>query len=143
MANQNQKVASLPLLAENSDAILAIVVIGILIVMIIPLPTAFMDLLLSLNITFSLIIVLVAMYTLKPLEFSVFPSLLLIVTMFRLSLNVASTRLILLHGNEGIGAAGQVIMAFGNFVVGGNYIVGLVIFLILVLINFLVITKGL
>ena len=85
---------------------------------------------------------IVALPASDPLDFSVFPSLLLIATLFRLSLNVASTRLILLHGNEGADAAGEVIEAFGNFVVGGNYVVGLIIFLILVIINFVVITKG-
>ena len=82
------------------------------------------------------------MYTQQPLEFSTFPSVLLVVTLFRLALNVASTRLILLHGHEGPAAAGHVIQAFGNFVVGGSYVVGLVVFLILVVINFAVITKG-
>ena len=142
MVDQNQKVAGLPLLTENSDVLLAIAVMGILAVMIIPLPTPLLDLLLSFSITISIIIILVAMYALKPLEFSVFPSLLLVVTLLRLSLNVASTRLILLHGNEGTTAAGQVIKAFGNFVVGGNFIVGIIVFLILVIINFVVITKG-
>ncbi|MDY6844703.1 MAG: flagellar biosynthesis protein FlhA, partial [Thermodesulfobacteriota bacterium] len=117
-------------------------VIGVLVVMIVPMNPIILDLLLSLNITFSLIILLVALYTIKPLEFSVFPSLLLVITIFRLSLNVASTRLILLHGSEGISAAGQVIKSFGSFVVGGNYVVGIVIFSILILINFVVITKG-
>lgn len=129
-------------LRKNGDLFIGIGVVGILVVMIIPLPPFLLDLLLSFNITFSLIILLVGMYTLQPLEFSVFPSLLLIVTLFRLSLNVASTRLILLHGNEGVAAAGQVINAFGNFVIGGNYLVGLIVFIILVVINFVVITKG-
>jgi flagellar biosynthesis protein FlhA len=111
-------------------------------VMIIPLPTALLDLFLTLNISLSLIILMLAMYTLRPLEFSTFPSVLLVVTLFRLSLNVASTRLILLHGADGPSAAGHVIQAFGNFVVGGSYVVGFVIFLILVVINFVVITKG-
>ncbi len=91
---------------------------------------------------FSLIILLVAIYVLRPLDFSVFPSILLVATLLRLSLNVASTRLILLHGNEGPAAAGNVIGAFGSFVVGGNFVVGLIVFLVLVLINFIVITKG-
>jgi flagellar biosynthesis protein FlhA len=82
------------------------------------------------------------MYTLKPLDFSIFPSVLLITTLFRLSLNVASTRLILLHGNEGISAAGKVIQSFGSFVVGGNYVVGTIVFIILIIVNFVVITKG-
>src|SRR5204863_9300408 len=114
----------------------------IVVVMVVPLPPAILDLLLTLNVSLSLIILLVAMYTLKPLEFSTFPSVLLVTTLFRLSLNVASTRLILLHGADGSSAAGHVIQAFGNFVVGGSYVVGAVVFLILVVINFAVITKG-
>jgi len=117
-------------------------IIAILVVMVIPIPTFMLDLLLSFSITFSLIILLVSIFMLTPLEFSVFPSMLLVVTLVRLSLNVASTRIILLHGNEGPAAAGQVIKSFGSFVVGGNYVVGAVIFIILVLINFIVITKG-
>lgn len=117
-------------------------VIAILMVMVVPLPPLVIDLLLSLSITMAIVILLMSMFVLKPLEFSVFPSVLLTVTLFRLSLNVASTRLILLHGSEGTGAAGQVIKAFGTFVVGGNYVVGLVVFTVLTLINFVVITKG-
>jgi flagellar biosynthesis protein FlhA len=98
--------------------------------------------LLSFNITLAIIILLVGMQVRRPLEFSVFPSVLLMATLLRLSLNIASTRLILLHGNEGAAAAGEVIRAFGNFVVGGNYTVGLVVFTILVIINFVVVTKG-
>lgn len=129
-------------LADAGDFILGAGVVAILGVMILPLPTSLLDLLLTFNITVGIVVLLTAMYTLKPLEFSVFPSLLLIVTLFRLSLNVASTRLILLRGELGLDAAGQVIKAFGNFVVGGNYVVGLIIFTILVLINFVVITRG-
>ena len=125
-----------------SEVGLAVGVVAILVVMILPLPTFILDILLSFNITFALIILLTGMYTLRPLDFSVFPSVLLVTTLFRLSLNVASTRLILLHGDEGYDAAGQVIRAFGEFVVGGNFMVGLVVFVILVLINFIVITKG-
>ena len=117
-------------------------VIGVLMVMVIPLPALIIDLLLSLSITIAIVILLMSMFVMKPLDFSVFPSVLLTVTLFRLSLNVASTRLILLHGNEGTGAAGQVIKAFGTFVVGGNYVVGLIVFAVLTLINFVVITKG-
>jgi len=105
--------------------------------MIVPIPTAFMDLLLVINITFALTVLLVSLYINEPLEFSVFPGMLLILTLFRLSLNVATTRLIL--GNA---YAGNVISAFGDFVVGGNYVVGFIIFLILVIIQFVVITKG-
>jgi flagellar biosynthesis protein FlhA len=121
---------------------MAVGVVAILMVMIIPLPPFLLDFLLALNITFSIVVLLMAMYTVKPLDFAVFPSVLLVATLFRLSLNVASTRLILLHGNEGAVAAGQVIKSFGSFVVGGNYVVGLVVFMILVIINFVVITKG-
>ncbi len=128
--------------ARSSSAMMAMGVVGILMVMIIPIPTFFLDILLSFSITLSIIILLMSMYVLKPLHFSVFPSVLLIATLLRLSLNVASTRLILLHGNEGTAAAGQVIKAFGTFVVGGNYVVGLIVFMVLVLINFVVITKG-
>jgi len=128
--------------ATSNSAMIAMAVIAILMVMIIPIPTFLLDILLSLSLALSIIILLMSMYVLKPLQFSVFPSVLLIITLLRLSLNVASTRLILLHGNEGASAAGQVIQAFGTFVVGGNYVVGLVVFLVLVLINFVVITKG-
>jgi len=121
---------------------MAVGVVAILMVMIIPLPPFLLDFLLALNITFSIVVILMAMYTVKPLDFAVFPSVLLVATLFRLSLNVASTRLILLHGNEGAVAAGKVIKSFGSFVVGGNYVVGLVVFMILVIINFVVITKG-
>ncbi len=127
---------------SGSDAAMVIGMVGILMVMIIPLPTAFLDVLLALNITLAIIILLMAMYTITPLDFHTFPTVLLIATLFRLSLNVASTRLILLHGNEGSSAAGTVIHSFGNFVVGGNYVVGMVVFIILVVINFVVITKG-
>lgn len=129
-------------LSGGSDAAMAIGMVGILMVMLIPLPKAFLDILLALNITLAIMIVLIAMYTLTPLDFYTFPTVLLVATLFRLSLNVASTRLILLHGNEGPSAAGTVIRSFGSFVVGGNYVVGMVVFIILVVINFLVITKG-
>ena len=125
-----------------SEMLTVIGVVTVLVVMIIPLPTMLLDFLLALNITLSITILLIAMYTLKPLDFSIFPSLLLVMTLFRLSLNVASTRLILLHGNEGILAAGKVIKSFGSFVVGGNYVVGMIVFIILVIVNFVVITKG-
>jgi flagellar biosynthesis protein FlhA len=132
----------LPIIAKNSDLFMAVAVVAILVFMIIPLPPMLLDLLISFNITFALIILLASMYTLRPLELSSFPSILLLITLFRLSLNVASTRIILIHGNEGSTAAGKVIQAFGNFVVGGNYLVGIIVFIILVVINFMVITKG-
>lgn len=127
---------------KGSEFLLPLGIVGILVVMILPVPPMLLDLLLTFNITVSILILLVAVYIKKPLDFSTFPTLLLITTLFRLSLNVASTRLILLHGAEGPAAAGQVIKSFGNFVVGGNYAVGFVIFAILVIINFVVITKG-
>ncbi|MDY6906582.1 MAG: flagellar biosynthesis protein FlhA [Thermodesulfobacteriota bacterium] len=127
---------------ETADAGMAVVVIGILMAMLLPLPRVMLDLFLALNITIAIIVLITAMYATSPLEFSIFPSLLLMLTLFRLSLNVASTRLILLHGNEGPQAAGAIIQSFGSFVVGGNYVVGLIIFVILVLVNFAVIVKG-
>ena len=122
--------------------VLGLLVLGIVAVMIIPVPSIIMDVLLTFSLTLSIVIILISMYILKPLEFSVFPSVLLIATLARLAINVASTRLILIKGHEGPDAAGKVIMAFGNFVIGSNYAVGLIIFSILVVINFVVITKG-
>ncbi len=142
IAEQGQIPTHLPKFLKNSDVFFAVAIVGILVLMVIPLPTVLLDILLSFNITFCLIIVLVATYITKPLELSSFPSIILLATLFRLSLNIASTRIILLHGNEGTMAAGKVIKAFGSFVVGGNYVVGAIIFLILVIINFVVITKG-
>ncbi len=133
---------SLKRFSNQPDIMLSIAVLGILLVMMVPLPTWLMDILLAANLTIGILILLTSIYVIKPLEFSVFPSLLLLTTLFRLSLNVATTRLILLHGQEGPNAAGHVIEGFGKFVVGGNTVVGLIIFLILVLINFIVITKG-
>ena len=132
----------LSLFLKNADLLMGLGVMCILVVMIIPLPPALLDFLLSFNITFSVVILLVGMYVIKPLDFSAFPSILLLATLMRLALNVASTRIILLHGSEGSQAAGKVIQSFGNVVVGGNYAVGVIIFLILVTINFIVITKG-
>ena len=129
-------------LTSFSEIMTVIGVVTILVVMIIPLPSVLLDFLLALNITLAITILLIAMYTLKPLDFFIFPPLLLVTTLFRLSLNVASTRLILLHGNEGPLAAGKVIKSFGSFVVGGNYVVGMIVFVILVIVNFVVITKG-
>ena len=139
-----QKAAALTLqkLGRQPDLLLAVGVLGILLVMMVPMPLWLMDVLLAANITIGILILLTSIYVLKPLEFSVFPSLLLLTTLFRLSLNVATTRLILLHGQEGPAAAGHVIEGFGQFVVGGNTVVGLIIFIILVLINFVVISKG-
>ncbi|MGC2064268.1 MAG: flagellar biosynthesis protein FlhA [Thermodesulfovibrionales bacterium] len=132
----------LELLKKRGDVLLAVCIVSILGVMLLPLHPLILDLLLSISIALSVVILVTSVYILKPLDFSVFPSLLLITTLFRLSLNIASTRLILLRGNEGTAAAGHVIMSFGSFVVGGNYAVGFIIFLILVVVNFVVITKG-
>lgn len=114
----------------------------VLAMMVLPLPPFMLDLFFTFNIAISIIVMLVAINVLKPLDFSVFPTVLLITTLLRLSLNVASTRIVLLEGHTGQGAAGQVIDAFGHFLVGGNYAVGIVVFAILVIINFVVITKG-
>ncbi|MBP2654937.1 MAG: flhA [Firmicutes bacterium] len=124
-------------LLRYSDILIAVAVITIVVMMIIPLPSILLDMFLTLNITLALVIVMVALYNVEPLQFSVFPSLLLITTLFRLALNVSSTRLILLDG-----FAGDVITAFGNFVVGGNPLVGFIVFIILIIIQFIVITKG-
>ncbi len=110
--------------------------------MIVPLPPLLLDLLLSIDIGLSVVLLLTVVYVKKPVEFSVFPSLLLLLTLLRLALNVAATRLILLHGHEGVDAAGHVIMAFGQFVVGGNFVVGIVVFLVLIAIQFIVINHG-
>ena len=126
----------------NAETGLAIGMIGIIAVMILPLPALLLDILLAVSITISLVIFLFSLHIEKPLEFSAFPSLLLLTTLFRLALNLATTRLILLHGHEGKGAAGHVLEAFAQFVVGGNLVVGVVVFLILEVINFVVITKG-
>jgi flagellar biosynthesis protein FlhA len=142
IAEQTSNLEMIPGISKNSDMVTAIAVVAILIFMVIPLPSFMLDLLISFNITFALVILLASMYTMSPLELSSFPSILLIITLFRLSLNVASTRIILIYGGEGAMAAGKVINAFGNFVVGGNYLVGIIIFIILVVINFMVITKG-
>ena len=122
---------------SQSDVMLASGIVFIIVMMIIPIPTFFIDILLALNISLTLIILLTAIYNMEPLEFSVFPGLLLITTLFRLSLNITTTRLILSQAY-----AGEIIEAFGGFVIGGNYMVGVVIFIILVIINFVVITKG-
>ncbi len=129
-------------MSKHTDVMLASGVLMVLMIMMVPMPLWIMDMLLAINISIGLLILLTSLYILKPLEFSSFPTVLLLTTLFRLSLNVATTRLILLHGQDGPQAAGHVIEAFGQFVVGGNTVVGIIIFMILVLINFIVITKG-
>lgn len=127
---------------KNADLLMAVSLLAILAVMLVPLPAFLLDIALTLSLTSSILILLVALYTNKSLDFSVFPSLLLITTLFRLSLNVATTRLVLSEGHKGVDAAGSVINAFGSFVVGDNYVIGFIVFVILVVINFVVITKG-
>ena len=119
-----------------------LVVVGVVGLCVLPIPAAAIDLLLAASLCISVLVFMVAIYVDRPLEFSAFPSVLLLVTLFRLSLNIASTRLILLHGADGGDAAGSVIQAFGEFALSGNFIVGAVVFLILVIVNFIVITKG-
>jgi len=123
------------MVTSRSDVLLAIGVVGIIAVLVIPIPTALLDFALAFNITFSLVVLLTTLWVTRPLELSVFPGMLLIITLMRLALNVASTRLIL-----GQAYAGEVIQSFGNFVVQGNYVVGFIIFVILVIIQFVVIT---
>src|SRR5580692_4041713 len=127
---------------RKSDLGLAIGIMAILVGLILPLPTLLLDISLAFSLSFSILILMTAVFIRKPLEFSSFPTILLITTMLRLALNLASTRLILGHGNEGTDASGYVIQAFGKLVMGGNFIIGLIVFAILVLVNFVVITKG-
>lgn len=139
--NTSQKPA-LDGVGKNGDVIMTFGVIGILLLMILPTPSILLDLLLAFSISAGVVILFVALHTVKPVEFSAFPSILLIITLFRLALNIATTRSILLNGNTGTGAAGKMIETFGSLMIGGNYAVGLVVFVILVVINFVVITKG-
>ncbi|MCC7441955.1 MAG: flagellar biosynthesis protein FlhA [Bdellovibrionales bacterium] len=128
---------------KSSDLMIAAGLVGILAVMVIPMPPFLIDILLSMAIALSIVLLLTSVYAQRALDFTIFPTVLLVATLFRLSLNVATTRIILLHGAEsGTEAAGEVIRAFGEFVVGGNYAVGIIVFVILVIINFIVITKG-
>jgi flagellar biosynthesis protein FlhA len=129
-------------LGRNSHLVMPLAVVCIMAVMIIPLPPLLLDLFITVDITLSVIILLASMYIDQPVAFSVFPSLLLMITLFRLSLNIAASRLILLHGNEGVAAAGHVIQSFGQFVIGGNYVIGMVIFLVLLAIQYIVINHG-
>ncbi len=126
-----------PGLLQRSEWLLSLGLLGLLIVFLVPLPPRLLDLLLAFNISITILLMLVTLSVKRALDFSVFPSLLLLTTLFRLALNVATTRLVLLNGN-----AGYIVSAFGNFVVGGNLVVGLVIFLILIVIQFVVITRG-
>lgn len=129
-------------LMKRGDIALALGIICILVVLILPMPSWLLDFGLAISITFSILILMTALFISRSLDFSTFPTVLLLATVMRLALNLASTRLILAHGHEGTGAAGKVIEAFGSFVMGGNFVIGLIVFSILVLVNFIVITKG-
>ena len=129
-------------IGNGSDLAVPLAVLGIVLAMITPLPSFLLDFLISGNITISVIVLMVSMSIRRPVDFSIFPTALLLLTLFRLALNISSSRLILLHGSQGTQAAGQIIEAFGNFVVGGNYIIGVVIFLVLIAIQYVVINHG-
>ncbi|MDB5599964.1 MAG: flagellar biosynthesis protein FlhA, partial [Xanthobacteraceae bacterium] len=129
-------------LFKRGDLAMATGVMAILVVLILPLPPLLLDMALAVSITLSVLILMTALFIHTPLEFSSFPTVLLITTMLRLSLNLASTKLILTHGHEGTAAAGHVIEAFGGFVMAGNFVIGIIVFTILVIVNFVVITKG-
>ena len=129
-------------LSKQTEIVLPLSFMAILAVLFVPVPPIVLDFFLAISISLSLIILFVSIAAERPLDFSSFPFILLFTTLFRLSLNVSTTRTILLHGHEGPDAAGEIIRAFGEFVVGGNYAVGIIVFIILVLINFMVITKG-
>ncbi len=136
------RLADLGTMLRRSDIALAIGMMAILVVLILPLPPLLLDFSLAVSITFSVLILMTSLFIHAPLEFSAFPTVLLIATMLRLALNLASTRLILARGHEGTDAAGHVIEAFGRFVMGGNFVIGIIVFTILVIVNFVVITKG-
>ena len=133
---------SLNFLLGNRDLGVVVFVMAILAIIIVPLPSGVLDVLLTISIAFSVLILLISLYVPKPTDLTTFPTLILILTLFRLSLNIATTRMILSHGNEGPENVSNVITSFGDFVVGGNYVIGIIVFSILVLINFMVITKG-
>jgi len=137
-----QLLARLGAALRRGEIALALAVVSILVVLILPMPTWLLDGSLALSITFSVLILMVSLFIQRPLEFSAFPTVLLIATMLRLALNLATTRLILSHGHEGTAAAGHVIQAFGGFVMSGNFVIGVIVFIILVVVNFVVITKG-
>ena len=134
--------ATLGQIHKHKDILFAVGVIAILMVLLFPVPTGLLDLMLSLSITISVLILMNVLFIERPLDFNSFPTILLIVTMFRLALNIASTRLILSEGHNGTAAAGHVIEAFGGFVMQGSVVIGIIVFGILTIINFIVITKG-
>jgi flagellar biosynthesis protein FlhA len=136
------RLVDLGTMLRRGDIGLAVGIMAILVILILPLPPMLLDFALAISITFSVLILMTSLFIHTPLEFSAFPTVLLISTMLRLSLNLASTRLILAHGHEGTAAAGHVIEAFGHFVMSGNFVIGIIVFTILVIVNFVVITKG-
>jgi flagellar biosynthesis protein FlhA len=136
------RLADIGAMLKRSDIGLAVGMMAILVILILPLPSLLLDFALAISITFSVLILMTSLFIQAPLEFSAFPTVLLIATMLRLALNLASARLILAHGHEGTDAAGHVIQAFGNFVMSGNFVIGIIVFTILVIVNFVVITKG-
>ena len=137
LSNLRQSLTQVSMTGLSIPALVLLIVA----MLVLPLPAWLLDILFTFNIASSLLIVLIAINTRKPLEFSSFPTVLLFATMLRLALNVASTRVVLVHGHEGHDAAGKVIAAFGEFVIGGNYVVGVIIFVILTIVNFVVVTK--
>ncbi len=142
MSNQPVSIVSILKNIVMNGAGIPLVLLAMLAMIVLPLPPILLDVLFTFNICLSLVIILAVMYVLRPIDLAVFPTILLVATLLRLALNVASTRVVLLEGHTGTGAAGKVIEAFGEFVVGGNYAVGIIIFAILVIINFVVVTKG-
>ncbi|MGZ8547874.1 MAG: FHIPEP family type III secretion protein, partial [Sulfuricurvum sp.] len=126
----------------SRDLSVVIFVMAILAIIIIPLPSAMLDVFIAIVISLSILILLISLYIPKPTDLTTFPTLLLVITLFRLSLNIATTRMILSHGHEGPEAVSDIVTSFGNFVVGGNYVIGVIVFSIIVLINFMVVTKG-
>ena len=137
MGNSGFNLEFLKKMFFRTDVIVSSSVVGILLIMILPIPAVLLDYLLAISVSLSLLVLLVAFYTLKPLEFAVFPGMLLVLTLFRLSLNIATTRLILAEGY-----AGEMIQSFGGFMTQGNFVIGIIIFAVLIIINFIVITKG-
>jgi flagellar biosynthesis protein FlhA len=142
MATTTQTPTLPAIISSSGDWVIPVATVSLVFMMLVPVPSMILDLFLATSVTLGIIVLLSALYILKPVQFSVFPTLLLFLTLFRISLNIASSRRILLHGNEGAAAAGHVIEAFGQFVVGGNYVVGFVIFLALIAIQYLVINHG-
>ena len=141
-AMQNATLKFLGPLAKSKDLTMVFFVIAIIAIIIVPLPSAILDFFLTISLAIAVLILMISLYVPKPTDLTTFPTLILIVTLFRLSLNIATTRMILSEGHNGPEAVSDIISSFGQFVVGGNYVIGIIVFIILVLINFMVITKG-